>query len=322
LDSFNFIQDDIFNFDIKKLLNTDSGDDKNNQNLFTSIHNTEDFVENQNSCEDLLLRDTFDGIEIDEEEMIIRRKLIALANMKNIGKTIEKESDLCKRFILNFRHPVFRYLLEYEYEYYEGFSDKGSGDIVFSSEKKGGNFSETRKVLIIEAKYLDRLSSGRNKCVKRTKHRKKVIEQVNTSMKHWKLKYECDDIYGSILINESYAAEIKNILIPEIYDASNNEKIYLSYTKNCYCFNSINSIEYGKFNFDLVNMMTSSDSQDEDQCRYNLKSYLCDDEYNNESENSILRENHDFSLPGENEDENEIDLEELLDLLKKFYKTH
>jgi len=322
LDSFNFIQDDIFNFDIKKLLNTDTGDDKYNQNLFTSIHNTEDFVENQNTCEDLLLRDTFNGIEIDEEEMIIRRKLIALANIKNIGKTIEKESDLCKRFILNFRHPVFRYLLEYEYEYYEGFSDKGSGDIVFSSEKKGGNFSETRKVLIIEAKYLDRLSSGKNKCVKRTKHRKKVIEQVNTSMKHWKFKYKCDDIYGSILINESYAAEIKNILIPEIYDASNNEKIYLSYTKNCYCFNSINSIEYGKFNFDLVNMMTSSDSQDEDQCRYNLKSYLCDDEYNNESENSILRENHDFSLPGENEDENEIDLEELLDLLKKFYKTH
>jgi hypothetical protein len=303
LDSFNFIQDEIFNFDIRKLLNTDIGDDEDNE--------TEDFDENQNSYE----RDTFDRIEIDKEEMNIRRNLIASANKKNIGKTIEKESNLCERFIMNFNHPVFRYLLKYEYEYYEGFSDKGSGDIVFSSEKKEEKLSLTRKVLIIEAKYLDHLSSGRNHCGKRTKHRKKVIEQVNTSMKHWKLNYECDDIYGSILINESYASGIKNILVPEIYGASKSEKIYLSYAKICKFFDSIDSIEYdGKFNFDLVNMMTSShDSQEEDQCRYNFKSYLSDDEdNNNESENSVLSENEDFFLPCESED----DLKEMLDLFQ------
>lgn len=46
LDSFNFIQDEIFYCDIRKLFDTDSGDDENNQNLFTFIHNTEDFDEN------------------------------------------------------------------------------------------------------------------------------------------------------------------------------------------------------------------------------------------------------------------------------------
>ena len=62
-----------------------------------------------------------------------------------------------------------------------------------------------------------------------------------------------------------------------------------------------------------LNLSLSHDSQDEDQCRYNLKSYLSDDEDNYESENSILSENEDFFLPSESED----DLEEMRDLFQK-----
>ena len=69
LDSFTFNKDEAFNFDFRKMSNSNCSNDE---------INVKD--ENQNSSEDLLLRDTFDEIEIDEEEMILRRRLIDRAN--------------------------------------------------------------------------------------------------------------------------------------------------------------------------------------------------------------------------------------------------
>ena len=132
------------------------------------------------------------SVFIDKEEMIRRRKLIYLANVIKVGN--QNESEMCERFILNFRHPTFRFLLKYKYEYYEGKSHCGRGDIVFSSKKKEQDIFKS-EVLIIEAKYLDLYATGPNQCGKRTKHRKKGIKQLNESMKQWKLKNQKDNIY-------------------------------------------------------------------------------------------------------------------------------
>ena len=117
-----------------------------------------------------------------EQEFQRRERLIEEANHKNKGKSIENEAATCESFIRVSKNPSFSYLVAYEWEYEEGHSNLGAGDLVFSFSP---DMSTTCNVLVIEAKYLN-LKAGRTARDARTEHRKKVGLQVRSSMDAWK----------------------------------------------------------------------------------------------------------------------------------------
>ena len=90
-----------------------------------------------------------------------------------------------------------------------------------------------------------------------------VIKQVNKSIKLWKLEYEKDHIYGSLLTNENITMEqlLGSVCrsIP-IFHLKNRETIigYLSLSKPSYCWDSFDSIEDEIFYFNWKELQNFS----------------------------------------------------------------
>jgi hypothetical protein len=164
-----------------------------------------------------------------------RRRLLESSVIKNQGKTIEDEQNLCDTFVMTYHHPTFAYLIESEWEYIPGYSNHGAGDLVFSSSlsletqsPSWNNLALTSsnlkpQILIVEAKYLQ-CDSGSTARTKRTKHRGKVKEQLLNSMSAWQRRYPSHDIFGAILSNDRDCC----LGSKHVCTSSENDDIYLS----------------------------------------------------------------------------------------------
>ena len=80
-------------------------------------------------------------------------------------------------------------LLLFEKPPYGGYTNKGKCDFVY--------FTTDQKLLLVETKYIDLVSSGGTKRKRRNKHRNKVFEQVlglkTIFCEHWGMPEQCID---------------------------------------------------------------------------------------------------------------------------------
>ncbi len=110
---------------------------------------------------------------------------------------------------MNYQDPKYHHLVGIEWDYYEGRTDLGVGDLVFSSSSSFRDESYTEEkiqTLVIEAKYFQQ-DSGRTARVRRTKHRSKVREQLTQSIAAWERKFPSHEVIGAILSNEGFSSD-------------------------------------------------------------------------------------------------------------------
>ena len=102
------------------------------------------------------------------------------------------ESDLLNEF----EKTTLWTVLNKNYEFIPGFMQFGEGDIL--AEDENGD-----SPMAIECKYIDKIATGKTAKVKRTKHRKKVVEQALLHASYVKIRNSNRRVQALTLTNEN-----------------------------------------------------------------------------------------------------------------------
>lgn len=136
-------------------------------------------------------------LEVDKE--IIRRDNIIRTYIKE--RTWDKNDEflLIQRIINGDKKEKilskYPYVYDYEWEVFDGASNLGKGDLVFTNGKS--NF------LIVECKYIDLEAQGRTARTRKTKKRKEIKDQPKKYISCFKKKHpEAVSINGLGISNE------------------------------------------------------------------------------------------------------------------------
>ena len=135
-----------------------------------------------------------------DKEIIRRDKLIRLYIL---GRTWDKNDEflLIQRIIngdiKNELLSKYSYVYDYEWEVFDGASNLGKGDLVFTNDK--------RDFLIVECKYIDIDDVGSTARRRRTMKRKKIKEQTEKYIYSFKNKHpEVESVKGLGITNEGF----------------------------------------------------------------------------------------------------------------------
>ena len=134
-----------------------------------------------------------------ERQSLVKHMLMELRGTPDGGEQKMQLALLKHWSPQGFEHPVAA-----EWEYRPGFTNLGRGDLVFASSPaaRWSVDHEPADVLIVEIKHM-REDSGATARVKRTKGRKKVVEQVENSMRAWARRHPDDHIFGLPYMNDN-----------------------------------------------------------------------------------------------------------------------
>jgi hypothetical protein len=151
-----------------------------------------------------------------------------LDQMPSLNTKVPGEENLMKSLTTGPRHPEFPHIVATEWFYVNNFSHLGKGDIVFAnfSAPMGSILQDHNagRVLIVELKCINTTNA--------TAKRKKVKDQVNSSMQAWRNRFPLDEVKGCYFTNENpqWWESIQNLDeitvpsdIPKMTDAQKNE---------------------------------------------------------------------------------------------------
>ena len=130
------------------------------------------------------------------------------------------ESDLLNEF----ENTTLWTVLKRNYEFIPGFMQFGEGDIL--AEDENGD-----SLMAIECKYINKIATGKTAKVKRTKHRKKVVEQALLHASYVKIRNSNRRVQALTLTNENGLTVV-------------DSDVRLSDAKRC-VLEFINSVWYG-----------------------------------------------------------------------------